>query len=88
MIGVLGSPAEYEGELTKERTALKRAASHANGTKFGRPRRVVCVEHIVTPKKMKADGHTGKDIARFLGVSRVTLSRHVSQTDTAEGMGG
>src|SRR6202158_3811312 len=41
MIGVLGSLAEYERELTKERTALKRAASRANGTRFGRPRKVV-----------------------------------------------
>ena len=37
MIGVLGSLAEYERELVKERTALKRAASRVNGTKFGRP---------------------------------------------------
>ncbi|KQH79393.1 hypothetical protein AO501_03805 [Mycobacterium gordonae] len=35
MIGVLGSLAEYERELVKERTALKRAMSLANGTKFG-----------------------------------------------------
>jgi hypothetical protein len=35
MIGVLGSLAEYERELVKERTALKRAGSRANGTKFG-----------------------------------------------------
>jgi DNA invertase Pin-like site-specific DNA recombinase len=39
MVGVLGSLAEYERELVKERTALKRAASRVNGTKFGRPRR-------------------------------------------------
>src|SRR5258708_7648508 len=32
MIGVLGSLAEYERELTKERTALKRATSRANGS--------------------------------------------------------
>lgn len=37
MIGVLGSLAEYEGELVKERTALKREVSRALGTKFGRP---------------------------------------------------
>jgi DNA invertase Pin-like site-specific DNA recombinase len=40
MIGILGSLAEYERELVKERTTLKRAASRANGTKFGRPRKV------------------------------------------------
>ena len=39
MIGVLGSLSEYERELTKERTALKRATSRANGTKFGRRRK-------------------------------------------------
>ena len=27
-------------------------------------------EHIATAKRMKADGHTGKDIAKYLGVSR------------------
>jgi DNA invertase Pin-like site-specific DNA recombinase len=78
MIGVLGSLAEYERELTKERTALKRAASRANGTKFGRPRKVDETEHIATAKRMKVDGHTGKDIARFLGVSRATLYRYLA----------
>ena len=60
MIGVLGSLAEFERELTKERTALKRATSRANGTKFGRPRKVADGEHIATAKRMKADGHTGR----------------------------
>ena len=40
VIGVLASMAEFERELIKERTALKRASSRANGTKFGRPRKV------------------------------------------------
>jgi DNA invertase Pin-like site-specific DNA recombinase len=69
MIGVLGSLAEYERELIKERTALKRQASRASGTKFGRPRKVADTEHISTAKRMKADGHTGNDIAKYLGVS-------------------
>ncbi|MGD1109744.1 MAG: recombinase family protein [Mycobacterium sp.] len=76
MIGVLGSLAEYERELIKERTALKRTASRANGTKFGRPRKVDDSEHITTAKRMKADGHTGKDIAKYLGVSRATVYRY------------
>ena len=83
MIGVLGSLAEYERELTKERTALKRASSRANGTKFGRPRKVADAEHIAIAKRMKNDGHTGKDIAKYLGVSRATLYRYLSVANAA-----
>ncbi len=83
MIGVLGSLAEYERELTKERTALKRKASHANGTKFGRPRKVANAEHVATAKRMKEEGHTGKDIAKYLGVSRATLYRYFAEDSTA-----
>ena len=77
MIGVLGSLSEYERELTKERTALKRATSRANGTKFGRRRKVDDADHIATAKRMKADGHTAKDIAKYLGVSKATLYRYM-----------
>jgi DNA invertase Pin-like site-specific DNA recombinase len=78
MIGVLGSLAEYERELTIERTALKRMSSRANGTKFGRPRKVDDPGHIATAKRMRDDGHTAKDLAKFLGVSRATLYRYLS----------
>lgn len=81
MIGVLGSLAEYERELVKERTALKRNASRANGTRFGRPRKVGDAEHIATAKRMKADGHTGKVLAKYLGVSRATLYRYLADDD-------
>jgi DNA invertase Pin-like site-specific DNA recombinase len=66
MIGVLSSLAEYERELFKERTALKRQASQANGVKFGRPRKVADATHIATAKRMKADGRT----ARYRGHHR------------------
>lgn len=78
MIGVLGSLAEYERELIKERTALKRAASRASGAKHGRPRKVANPDNINTAKRMKADGHTGNDIAKYLGVSRATLYRYLT----------
>jgi DNA invertase Pin-like site-specific DNA recombinase len=61
-------------ELTKERTALKREASRAKGTRFGRPRKVDDADHIATAKRMKDDGHTAKDIAKYLGVSRATFT--------------
>ena len=78
MIGILGSLAEYERELIKERTTLKRETSRANGTKFGRRRKVNEADHIATAKKMRDDGHTGKDIAKYLGVSRATLYRYLT----------
>jgi DNA invertase Pin-like site-specific DNA recombinase len=62
MIGVLGSLAEYERELVKERTALKRASSRANGTKFGRPRKVDEAEHIAVAKRMNRYGVAGQRI--------------------------
>lgn len=83
MIGVLGSLAEYERELIKERTALKRAASRANGTKFGRPRKVDDADHIATAKRMRDGGHTAKDIAKYLGVSRATLYRYLADGTAA-----
>ena len=55
--------------------------SRANGTKFGRPRKVADAEHIATAKRMKADGHTGKDIAKYLGVSRATLYRYLAEVE-------
>ncbi|MFC9549826.1 recombinase family protein [Rhodococcus sp. NPDC056960] len=78
VIGVLASMAEFERELIKERTALKREAAKANGTKFGAPRKVDDPEHIATARRMKEDGHTGKAIAKYLGVSRATLYRYLA----------
>ena len=83
MIGVLGSLAEYERELTKERTALKREAARKNGTKFGRHRKVDDSKDIATAKRMRADGHTAKDIAKYLGVSRATLYRYLAAEKAA-----
>jgi DNA invertase Pin-like site-specific DNA recombinase len=78
VIGVLASMAEFERELIKERTALKRAVSRSNGTKFGRRTKVADPVHIATAKRMKTDGHTARDVAKFLGVSRATLYRYLA----------
>jgi DNA invertase Pin-like site-specific DNA recombinase len=83
MIGVLGSLAEYERELVKERTALKREAARKNGTKFGRHRKVIDAEHLAEARRMRSDGFTAKDVAKYLGVSRATLYRYLSEHGTA-----
>lgn len=83
VIGVLASMAEFERELVKERTALKRAASRANGIKFGRRKKVADPSHIATARRMKRDGHTGRDVAKYLGVSRATLYRYLAEGNAA-----
>jgi len=35
------------------------------------------VEHVSTAKRMKADGHTSKDIGKYLGLGRATLYRYL-----------
>jgi DNA invertase Pin-like site-specific DNA recombinase len=65
--------------MAAERTALQRASSRANGTTFGRPRKVANAEHITTANRMKTDGHTAKDIAKYLGVSRATVYRYLAE---------
>jgi hypothetical protein len=52
-----------------------RGTSRAYGTRFGRPRKVSEGEHFATAERMKADGHTARDMAKYLGVSRATLYR-------------
>ena len=61
---------------------MKRASSRAHGVKFSRPRTLDDAEHIATAKRMRADGHTGRDIAKDLGVSRARLYRYLTE-DTA-----
>jgi DNA invertase Pin-like site-specific DNA recombinase len=62
----------------RERTALKRMGYLANGTKFGRRKKVADPSHIATARRMKDDGHTARDIAKYLGVSRATLYRYLA----------
>jgi DNA invertase Pin-like site-specific DNA recombinase len=54
------------------------ATSRANGTKFGRPRKVDDFEQLALAKRMKSDGYTGKQIAQSLRVSRATVYRYLS----------
>ena len=35
-------------------------------------------KHFATAKPMKADGHTARDVAKYLGVSRATLYRYLA----------
>jgi DNA invertase Pin-like site-specific DNA recombinase len=54
-----------------------RASSRANGTKFGRRTMVDDPANVATARRMKADGQTARDVAKYLGVSRATLYRYL-----------
>jgi AcrR family transcriptional regulator len=64
---------------SEEPTAVKRASSRANGTKVRAAKEVKDEGHIATARRMKLDGHTTKDIAKYLGVSRATLYRYLTE---------
>jgi hypothetical protein len=39
----------------------------------------ICGQLQAALRRMKADGHTGKDIAKYLGVSRATVYRYFAE---------
>ena len=93
MIGVLGSLAEYERELVRERTALKRQTSRANGTRFGRPRKVpdvmhmavVNAPHLVALVRAGAVFHKGKllELPVDIGPDPGRAANAAAETDVA-----
>ncbi len=70
--GLVSASSAREGQPSGGQT------SSANGTKFGRPRKVANAEHVSIARRMKAGGHTAKDIAKYLGVSRAPLYRYLA----------
>jgi DNA invertase Pin-like site-specific DNA recombinase len=80
MIGVLGSLAEYERELVRERTALKLEHARKSGRKFGRPGKLNA-EEAALARRMKANGETAATICKTLGIGRTTLSRYLGESD-------
>jgi DNA invertase Pin-like site-specific DNA recombinase len=41
--------------------------------------KVAAAGHIATARRMRADGHTARDVAKYLGVSRATLYRYLDR---------
>ena len=70
MFQIIGAMAEFELSLTKERVKCGLVNARANGKQLGRPRRVVDVDGIA---RMKAEGHSLRNIAEKLGVGYGTV---------------
>ena len=59
--------------MAKARAIVQRRQAVQNIKKITRT-----MELIATAKRMKADGHTARDIAKYLGGSRATLYRYLA----------
>ena len=74
LFNVLGSIAEFEGELIRERVRAGQESAKRRGVRFGRP------ETCDKPTKarihrLRRSGRTLVEIAELIGVSRRTVSR-------------
>ncbi len=72
MRNILGSMAEYERELIRERVKAGLERARAKGVKLGRRRRVLDLDEI---RRRRARGQGWKKIARALKVPSATLRR-------------
>lgn len=74
---VFASIAQFERELTQERSRAGRAAAKARGKHLGRPR-------VVTPDQLRLyamlveNGESIRSVARTHGIDPSTLSRHLA----------
>lgn len=69
---ILGSLAEFERELIRERIMLGLAHARANGKKLGRPRGPDRTDEI---RKLKGQGMSYREIQKLLGVSMGAITR-------------
>ena len=75
---VLGSIAEFERDLIRERTAAGVAAARRRGARFGRPK-ALPPEAIDRLRRLIAAGQSQRYIAGLLGCSKGTVQREVAR---------
>jgi DNA invertase Pin-like site-specific DNA recombinase len=73
---VFGALAEFERDLTRERTHAGLAAARARGRTGGRPKKLADPKQLALARRLYEDGQTDvATICRTLGISRATLYR-------------
>lgn len=85
-LGIFASLAEFERELTAERTAAGLAATRRRGNTLGRPS-VWSEDKAGAARSMLAGGASVAAVARALGVSRASVYRHAGAEPGADGPG-
>jgi DNA invertase Pin-like site-specific DNA recombinase len=75
---VLGSIAEFERDLIRERVAAGMAAARRRGARIGRPRALRGARGRV--EALRAEGHSLRAIARALGVAPATVAAELARS--------
>jgi DNA invertase Pin-like site-specific DNA recombinase len=75
---VLGSIAEFERDLIRERTSAGVAAARRRGTRFGRPK-ALAPEALDRLGRLIRAGRSHRYVATLLGVSKATITREVAR---------
>lgn len=81
MVHLIASLAEFERELTVERTIAGLEAAKARGASLGRPT-VWTPQRAEAAAALLAAGATVTQVAHALGISRATVYRHAGPPDT------
>jgi len=72
---IIGAMAEFERALIQERVKAGLHNARRNGKQLGRPRRIVDLDDIA---RMKAEGHSLRNIAKKLGVGYGTVRQRLA----------
>jgi len=83
---VLGSIAEFERDLIRERTRAGVAAARRRGARLGRPRAIVGSDCFTVERRFR-EGATVSAIAAELGVSRAAVRHAIERHGLRDGLG-
>ncbi|GAA1172478.1 DNA-invertase hin [Corynebacterium glaucum] len=82
MLGLLGSVAEFERAIIRERQAEGIAKAKARGAYKGRAK-ALSDEHLAQARKWVSKGIPKAEVARRLNVGRTTLYKYISPNGEA-----
>ena len=78
-LSILGSVAELEREMIRERVLAGVRRAQSRGVHCGRPRRHASQEGLVAARRLLDDGWTWRETARAVGVPKDTLRRRLTE---------
>ncbi len=82
---IVGSKAEFERDLIRERTNAEVVAARARGRIGGQPKKLKTNGKVALARRMFADqSHSIPEMCAALGISRATLYRYVKETKSPE----